>query len=473
MSYDGRRDIERLIDGIVKTRAPRVYFIGLGGVSVSSLALESLERGYAVSGSDRSESELTDKVAAAGGEVHIGHDAANVRAFCPDLLVYSAAIHDDNPEMMAAREENIPVFRRAEYLGYIMSDSRVRVGVCGMHGKSTTTGLVSHLLIDGGLDPTVEVGAPVAELGGCCRDGEGGIFVYEACEYTDSFLYTAPTDVIVTNIDLEHLDWFSGLDAIIASFRRFISMSRRAVLNAADENIMRAAEGYEGEIITYSADPSVKADYTCGEIIYDHGHPSFDVYERGTLLLHASLGLAGAHNAMNALAAIAEARALGVAASSIERSLPVFTGCQRRFERIGVTKNGALFYDDYAHHPTEIAAILKTVKTLGCRRSVIIHQPHTYSRLQGLYDSYTELFRPGEILSDTDVVIFADIYAAREKAEDYHVSSERLAADTGRMYLGSFENIARWIDENTGEGDVVMTVGAGDVVKLTKMVAMR
>ena len=473
MNYDGRREAERLINEISAKRPPRVYFIGIGGVSVSSLAMESLRRGYAVAGSDRTASPLTDKVASLGGTVNIGHDAANVAAFKPDLLVYSAAVHDDNPEMIAARGNGVPVFRRAEYLGYIMSGYSMRLGVCGMHGKSTTTGLVSALLIAGGLDPNVEVGAAVKDLGGCCRDGEGDLFVYEACEYTDSFLYTAPTDVIVTNIDLEHLDWFRDLDAIVASFRRFIGMSRRAVVNAADKNVMRACEGYDGELITYSADPDIPADYSCGEITYDHGRPSFVVYERRKKLLCARLSLTGYHNVMNSLAAVAAARAAGVPAEIIEAALPGFTGCERRFQLIGELESGAVLYDDYAHHPTEIAATLNTVKRLAYSRAVVIHQPHTYSRLQGLYDDYAELFRAGKVLSGSDVVIFADIYAARENAEDFSVSSEKLAKDTGRLYLGGFDKIARWIDDNTREGDIVLTVGAGDIVKITGMVRMK
>ena len=473
MQYGGRFDIEKLISRIARERVPKIYFVGIGGVSVSSLAMESLRRGYEVAGSDRSGSDLTSRLEDLGAEVHIGHDGRNVTNFGPDMLVYSAAIHDDNPEMKAARAGGVPVFRRAEYLGYIMSAYGTRVGVCGMHGKSTTTGLVSHLLIDAGMDPSVEVGAAVSELGGCCRDGESGLFVYEACEYTDSFLYTAPTDVIVTNIDLEHLDWFKDLGAIISSFGKFISMSRRAVVNAADENVMKACEGYEGELITYSADGNVPADYSCGDIEYVHGHPEFDVYEKGVRLLRARLGLVGYHNVMNALAAVAEVRALGASAESVEKSLPSFTGCSRRFEYIGKTKNGAVLYDDYAHHPTEIAATIRSAKSFGYDRVVIIHQPHTYSRLQSLYGSYSELFRSGNLLSEKDVVIFADIYAAREDAADFHVSSEQLAADTGRTYLGGFDSIAGWVNENAGPGDIVLTVGAGDVVRLTKMIEMK
>ncbi|NLZ36418.1 MAG: UDP-N-acetylmuramate--L-alanine ligase [Clostridiales bacterium] len=471
MIISKNNNIDRIINRkLAEGKQPKVYFIGIGGVSVSSLAVASMERGFKSAGSDRNESDLTEMVKRRGADVNIGHDCENVRRFSPDLLVYSAAIHSDNPELVFAHNNGIPCFTRAEYLGYIMSDYNNRIGVSGMHGKSTTTALLSLLFISAGLDPTVEVGAAVAQLGGNCREGGRDFFIYEACEYTDSFLATSPTEVIVTNIETEHLDYFNDLDHILESFAKYIGMSKTAVVNADDPNVLAAADGYKGRLVTFSLGEDKSADYRAENIKWKNGCASFDLIERGEKLTSCELSVVGTHNIYNALAAIASARINGVGADVIASVLPQFTGCARRFERIGILGGGAVVYDDYAHHPSEVEATLEAVSRLGFDRVITVFQPHTFSRLSDFYDSFKEVFLSKKA---GDEAIIADIYAARENAADFSVSSEQFAADTGSRYLGGFAEIAGWLEENTRSGDLVITMGAGDVIKLHKLLKFR
>jgi UDP-N-acetylmuramate--alanine ligase len=464
-------NIYRIINQkISEGRQPRVYFIGIGGVSVSSLAIASMERGFKAAGSDRNESDLTESVKNRGAEINIGHNAENVKRFSPDMIVYSAAIHGDNPELIYAHENGIPCFSRAEYLGYIMSDYNNRIGISGMHGKSTTTAMISLLFVAAGFDPTVEVGAAVKQLGGNCREGGRDYFIYEACEYTDSYLATSPTEVVVTNIETEHLDYFHDLEHILKSFAKFIGMSKTAVVNADDPNVLAASDGYKGRLITFSLGKDKSADYRADNITWKNGCASFDIIERGEKLVSCDLSVVGIYNIYNALAAIASARINGIGADVIKSTLPQFTGCARRFERIGILSGGAVLYDDYAHHPSEVEATLEAVSRLGFKRVITVFQPHTFSRLADFYDRFKEIFtskKPG------DEMIISDIFAARENPADFSVSSERFAADTGSKYLGGFAEIAGWLEENTRSGDLVITMGAGDVVKLHKLLKLK
>ncbi|MFA6947775.1 MAG: UDP-N-acetylmuramate--L-alanine ligase [Eubacteriales bacterium] len=438
----------------ILSSAKSIYFIGVGGVSMSSLARVALSDGLSVGGSDRTPSQITDELRAAGVRLNIGHSAENVEGW--DAVVYNAAIHEDNPERMRAAELNIPQFRRAEYLGYVMLRYQNRIGIAGMHGKSTTTSMAAHLLCGAGIDASVECGAVMPEFGGAMRDGSSDTFVFEACEYTDSFLSFYPTVAVVLNIAPEHLDYFSGMDHIRKSFRKYIDIAGKAVVNFDCADVRAVCDGYAGTLITYAL--GREADYTAKNIRYEGGFAHFDIAERGMPLCSASLAVPGEHNISNALAACACARLCGVSGGDISRLLATFTGCHRRFEKVGQTQNGVPVYDDYAHHPDEIRATLAGVRRLGYKRILTIFQPHTYSRTATLYDDFKKAF------GDTDLLYICDIFAARE-VNSYGVSSQRLAADTGAVYCDSFADAARRTAKEAKPGDIILTMGAGDVYK--------
>lgn len=436
------------------SKAKSIYFIGIGGVSMSSLARVALSDGLTVGGSDRTPSDITDALRADGVKLNIGHNAENVDGY--DVVVYNAAIHEDNPERRRAAALNIPQLRRAEYLGYVMLRYKTRIGVAGMHGKSTTTSMTAHLLYGAGLDPNVECGAIMPEFGSAMRSGSSDTFVFEACEYTDSFLSFYPTIAVVLNIAPEHLDYFSGMDHIRSSFRKYIGIADTAVVNFDCADVRAVAGDYPGKLITFAVGRD--ADYTAKNIRYEGGYAHFDIIERGSLLCAASLAVPGDHNILNSLAACACARLCGVSGEDIGRLLGTYTGCHRRFEKLGALPCGALVYDDYAHHPDEIRATLAGVRRLGYNRIITIFQPHTYSRTATLYEEFKKAF------ADTDLLYICDIYAARE-INTWDVSSSKLAQDTGGIYCESFADAARRAAGEAKAGDIILTMGAGDIYK--------
>ena len=445
-------DIFKTMDGGVKS----VWFIGVGGISMSSLAHASMKLGLKVGGSDRTASPLTQRLSEAGADVKIGHSAENVRGY--DIVIYSVAIKPENPEREEAKKLGIPCFRRADYLGWLMTGYKNRIGIAGTHGKSTTTTLISLLFAAAGLDPTVECGAVIREFDSACRDGGQDFFIFEACEYTDSFLSFFPTTAVITNVDVDHLDYFSGIDQIVASFSKYLAKAGSAVINGSDANTLRAAKDYRGKIITFSLDG--ETDYRAENLTFDHGMPSFTITERSKKLCGVKMRVPGKHNVLNMLAATAAARLYGISPEVISSVAEKFTGCHRRFERCGVMDCGAVVYDDYAHHPSEIKAALSGAKSLGRDRIITIFQPHTYSRTAELYDSFTTAF------ADSDVTVFADIYAARE-VNTYGVTSEKLASDVKNgVYVGDFDAIAEYVRKIARPGDLIITMGAGEADKI-------
>ena len=441
-----------------------IYFLGIGGITMSSLAHVTHIHGFKVGGSDRTLSPLTDRLAKEGIEIFEGHRAEQLDGY--DALVYTVAVSAETPELVRAKERGIPVISRSDYLGYIMRSYTRRVGLSGMHGKSTATSMTTEVFLAAGADPTVISGAELSSMHGAYRLGGEENFIFESCEYMDSFLDFYPTIAVVLNIELDHVDYFRDLDHIKRSFRTYIEKTRGcgcAVLNADDENVMDMAKNFSGSVLTFGV--KNEADIMAKNISFDGGVASFDLCH-GSMKKRVKLAVSGEHNVYNALAAAACGILCGLKTDLIVKGLGNFKGASRRLELKG-TLNGARVYDDYAHHPTEIAATLRTVKQMGAERVICVYQPHTYSRTKGLYKEFVEA------LSLADLTIMADIYAARE-TDTLGVSSEKLAADIGdtALYFDSFEKIADYLNENVREGDIVLTMGAGNITNLSKLFNM-
>ena len=446
-----------------------IHCIGIGGVGVSAIAEILLARGYNVSGSDMKQSDLTDRLAADGVKVYIGHSAENVEN--ADLIVYSAAIAEENPEVIRAREKNIPLASRAEVLGVLMDDFKNSIAICGTHGKTTTTSMVSLILDHAKLDPTILVGGNLAEIGGNVRVGQSEFFVTEACEYRDSFLQLRPRIEVILNIDSDHLDYFKDIDHIVRSFDQFAkAVPSDGIIVAYDANpfVSQVIKDIPGAI-TFGYNEN--CTYHIANVSFDaDGRGSFDMYHQGENLGNVKLLMPGEHNILNAVAAFACCHQLGVAPENIIDTLDKFTGTQRRFDIQGTTKDGVKVIDDYAHHPTEIKATLSAAKNIHHNKLWCLFQPHTYTRTLALFDEFADAF------GDADILILAEIYAAREK-NIYKVFSKGLAEeiikkypDNEVYYMESFEEMAGYVKEHAVANDLVLTMGAGDIYKVGTMI---
>lgn len=446
-----------------------VHFIGIGGIGISAIAEILIERGYNVSGSDMASSDITDKLRKKGARVHIGHKGENVEG--ADLVIYSAAIAEENPEIVRAREKNIPLAGRAEVLGVLMDEFENSIAISGTHGKTTTTSMVSLILDNAGLDPTILVGGNLEEIGGNVKVGRGSYFVTEACEYRDSFLQLRPKIEVILNIDSDHLDYFKDIDHIVSSFDRFtkaVPKDGKIIAYNANPFVKRVIENIPG-VVTYGY--SETCTYSIRDIHFDiNGMSDFHVVFEGKDLGRVNLAVRGEHNILNGTAAFACCHQCGVDTSVIIKTLREFKGTKRRFDVLGVTEGGVMLVDDYAHHPTEIKATLATARKLPHRKLWCLFQPHTYTRTLALFDEFAGAF------NDADVLVLADIYAAREK-NIYKISSEKLADAIKRLhpgkevrYIDSFEKIAEFVSECAEEGDLVITMGAGDIYKVGKMI---
>ena len=440
-----------------------IHFIGIGGISMSGLAMIALQNGYKVTGSDRSRSHITDKLSDMGAKIYEGHDEKNIDG--ADLCVHTAAVKMDNPEMAAAARKNIRLIDRAEFLGAIMKNYNHAVGVSGTHGKTTTTSMLAHALINADLDPTISVGGELDIIGGNIRTGGSEYFVTEACEYTNSFLKFYPTIALITNIEEDHLDFFTGgITQIRESFRQFAELTRNkgsVVALGSDKNIRIALEGSDLDITTYGM--TDEYDYYPKNIVYRAGYPSFDVYKNGEMICHLNLNVPGDHNILNSLATIAVCELMGADIEKSAKGIEAFKGTHRRFERKGEV-NGAIVLDDYAHHPTEIKATLKAAKEFPHNKIMCIFQPHTYSRTRTLWNEFVAAF------GDADELILTHIYAAREKydgvTDPQKLAKEIQETGVNAKYIDDFDDIAKYVKENAQEGDIVFTMGAGDVTEI-------
>lgn len=444
-----------------------IHFIGIGGISMSGLAEILLRAGFPVSGSDAQGSALTERLADLGARICIGQRAENLGEDC-GLVVYTAAIREDNPELREARARCLPLLTRAELLGEIMANYRRSIAVAGTHGKTSTTSMLSHILLSAGEDPTISVGGILPAIGGNIRVGRHDIFLAEACEYTNSFLSLAPTVGIILNVDADHLDFFKDLDDIAASFRKFaekIPAEGTLVIGTKTSHLSEITEGLPCRVVTFGPG----GDYDCRETAFDKcGFAAFSLLEKGQPIAQLSLRVPGAHNVQNALAAVAAARAFGVDYESIAKGLLAYDGVNRRFQEKG-TFMGAEVFDDYAHHPAEIAATLAAARIRPHRKLWVAFQPHTYSRTLALLPEFASA------LAKADHVLLLDIYAAREK-DDLGISSRNLrdavaALGTDARYFPTFEEVRGCLLREAGPGDIILTMGAGSITLLGDLLA--
>lgn len=430
--------------------------LGIGGVSMSSIALLLLDMGYRVSGYDERHGKYTDLVEGQGIKVVYGDEIPSLSEV--GLVVYTAAIKEDNPIITLAKKKNIPCVVRAPFLGELMKCYKTRIGVSGTHGKSTTTGMISEIHLAANTDPTIMIGADLPSINSGLKIGGKSSFIFEACEYKDSFLSFAPTISVVLNVELDHTDYFLSLDQMKHSYTEFMSISDMAVVCADNENAVESSKKYGGEAFYYSVKDE-NADFFAKNIKLVKGFAEFDAYVNQKLLTHIKLSVPGEFQVSNALAAIGASYLSGIDADSIKRGLEAFRGVGRRFQYRG-EYNGARIFDDYAHHPDEIRATLSTAKLLEKSRVFVVYQPHTYSRTHDLFHAFAASFK------DCYEVIFADIYAAREK-NTYGISSKNLAdaVENGR-YVGGFEEIADYVRRTLREDDLLIIMGAGDIINL-------
>lgn len=439
-----------------------VHFIGIGGISMSGLAEILLQEGFTVSGSDMKESEITEILRNLGATIYIGQTAENITDDI-DLVVYTAAIHQNNPEFVEVTRRDIPMLTRAQLLGQIMLNYKYGVAVSGTHGKTTTTSMLSYVLLEAGTDPTISIGGMLDAIGGNIRVGHSDYFVTEACEYTNSYHAFHPYISIILNVDADHLDFFSGIEEIADSFKTFAEIlpyNGLLVVNGDMKYYSHVTQDLHCKILSFGMNK--ENDYRATDIEFDEeGHPTYTLVvhgeKQGRIALHAT----GIHNVMNSLSVIAVADFLGIDRKYTKAGLEKCSSAHRRFEHKGVTANGVKIVDDYAHHPTEIAATLAAAKNTPHNELWCIFQPHTYSRTKALLDEF------GQALSVCDHVILADIYAAREKDTGIVSSKDvcdKINAHGGHaIYLGDFDSIADFVEKNCKKNDLLITMGAGNV----------
>ena len=435
------------------------HLVGIGGVSMSSLAEVLFGMGILITGSDMNESKNVQDLRALGIPVHIGHAASNL---APDVefVVRTAAVHDENPEIMEARRRKIPVFERTQAWGAISRDYANALCISGTHGKTTTTSMCTHILMAADRDPTVMIGGTLPLLNAGHRVGHGDTIIMEACEYYNSFLSFYPTVAVILNIEADHLDFFKDLEDVERSFHRFaerVPMNGWVVANADDENTMKTLADVHRKIVTFGLQN--KADVTARNIEFRGANSHFDVIYKGRKFTDVTLHVPGMHNVKNALAATAAAICLGIRPTAVKYGLAGFNGAGRRFEFKG-KYNGADVYDDYAHHPGELKVLLDTVENLNYTRTIVVFQPHTYSRTAALFDDFVkQLRRP-------DLLVLAEIYAAREK-NTIGISSAALAEQVeGSIFCPTAQELEEKLREIARPGDIILTVGAGDVYKI-------
>ena len=430
------------------------HLVGIGGVSMSPLAEVLHKMGVTITGSDMNDSATVEHLRALGIPVAIGHRAENVQG--ADLIIRTAAVHDDNPEIAQAHAQGIPVFERAQAWGSIMRGYKNALCISGTHGKTTTTSMCTHIIMAAQMDPTVMIGGTLPLLGSGYRVGHGDTIILESCEYCNSFLSFFPTVAVILNIEADHLDFFKDLDDVEHSFRDFadrVPENGVIVANADDANTMHTLEGETRPVLTFGLE---EGDVHAANLTWNRGLPTFDIIYRGEVFTRVGLRVPGEHNVKNALAAAAAAISLAVSPKAVSEGLNAFRGAGRRFEHKG-TYNGAEVFDDYAHHPGELQALLSAARTLGYERIICAFQPHTYTRTKALFDDFVKVLR------QPDITLLAEIYPARE-TDNLGISSQNLADQIpGSIYCPTLEDVTVRLKELAQPGDLILTVGAGNI----------
>ena len=449
------------MSNITIKKGMRIYLIGIGGVSMSGIAQMLKKDKCIVSGSDRASSPLTEKLCNMGIKVNIGHNAENITDDI-DLVVYSAAIPADNPERKRASELGILQIDRAEMLGIIMKGYNCPIAISGTHGKTTTSGMLTHIFVEFGKNPTVTVGGELDIIQGNVHIGSKEYFIAEACEYHQSFLRFFPKITIITNIEADHLDYFRDLDHIIDTFRQLALLTPddgAIIVNGEDNNIKKAILGVDKKIITFGLCGDF--DYTIDNLSHDgFNHYSFTVLKKGQPVDEVRLSVPGIHNVYDALAAYAAADYIGIPGVDICDSLHHFGGTHRRFETRGIM-GGVMVVDDYAHHPTEINATLSAAREMKYNNVWCIFQPHTYTRTKTFFDEFVKVLTE----SNANIVI-TDIYSAREIDTGLVSAQELASAIPNAVFKKTFEDAAEFVKAHAKRGDIVITMGAGDVYKI-------
>ena len=437
-----------------------IHFIGIGGSGMFPLVQILHKEGHILSGSDNNPGDTIETEKKMGITVHMGHDAKNIEG--AELVVYSAAIMQTNPEIIAAKEKGIPTIERAILLGILTERFDNCVCVCGTHGKTTTTSMITQTLLECGMDISAAIGGKLPAIGGSGRVGNSDILVCEACEYVDTFLELSPDIAVILNIDEDHLEYFKNLDNIIKSFNKFAhKASKTIILNGDDENSKRAISDItEQKIITFGFGED--NNYYAKNIKHNKGKCSFDLYRDKKLVSNIVLGVAGEHNVLNALACFATCSELGCQDEDIAVKIDAFTGAHRRFEILGI-KNGVTIADDYAHHPAEIKVTIEAAKEMGYNKVWAVHQPFTFSRTKILLNDFADA------LQSADRVVLSAIMGGRE-INTYGIETKDLADKIeGCIWFETFEEIADYVMKNAEDGDLVITMGCGDVYKCAKM----
>lgn len=445
-----------------------IHLIGIGGISMSGIAEVLHNWGIFVTGSDCTKTKITDRLSSHGIFVSIGHNTNLVEK--ADFVIYSAAIKQDDPELICAKTNKIPIVERADFLGFLTRIYDNTIGISGTHGKTTTTSMISLCFLEAGLDPSIQVGAMLKDIGGNYRVGNSDFFILEACEYVESFLKFSPQSAVVTNIDNDHLDYFKTFDNIRSAFSKYVNLLPKdgfLVINADDPDCIDLRKNTHAKSVTFGI-RNDRANFVGRNIVYDkNGFPKFDVYRNNSYFGEFKLSVPGLHNVYNALACIAMCSSYGIAKQILKTVLAKFTGANRRFEYVGSFDNIDV-YDDYAHHPSEISATAKAMKNKSYRQSWVVFQPHTYSRTKELLSDFAEA------LLDFDNIIITDIYAAREQ-NTYDISSKNLVnkiSDLGRnaLYISDFDDIVKYIKGHACPNDIILTVGAGTIFEVRKKI---
>ena len=441
--------------------AKRIHFIGIGGSGMCPLAEILHEKGYYLTGSDNNETDTLKRIRNLGIPVTLGQKAENVDG--ADMVVFTAALLPDNPELVAARVKGIPTFVRSKLFGAVTRKYSNCVGVCGTHGKTTVTSMISQILIENGFDPSAVIGGKLPLTGTNGRVGKTETLICEACEYKDTFLDLSPDVSVILNIDCDHMEYFKTLDNLIASFTRFAEMSKVIIFNGDDENTVRSVQGVKGkEKITFGSDAT--NTYYYKNLNWVHGaFPEFTVYKDGEELGVLQLNVPGEHNILNALGAVATAMYCGASFEQCKASLYNFKGAGRRFEILG-EYNGAVIADDYAHHPKELEVTLSAAMKMDYERVWAVFQPFTFSRTKMLLHEFAQA------LSIADKVVMTEIMGSRE-INTFGIKTQDLADEIeGSVWFPEFSEVADYLKQNVKPGDLVITLGCGDVYKIAKMI---
>lgn len=453
------------------TTGKKIHFVGIGGAGMSAIAKVLIEKGYDVSGSDLKRSEVTERLSRLGADIHIGQKEENVEG--KDVIVVSTAIQAQNPEIIAAQKHNIPIIHRSDVVAFLMNESSRGIAVAGAHGKTTTTSMSAVILERGGLDPTVIIGGDVDYLGGNAKLGHSGIMVAEADESDGSFLTLYPKVAIVTNIENDHMDHYKTMDNILKAFRQFLhnlpEKDGVAILCYDNDHIRAMAPQIERTRITYAIDH--EADYQAKNITTIGQNTSFDVYYQEDMCGRIMLNVPGKHNVLNALAAIAAAREMGLSFEAIAEAFTLFNGAKRRFQT-KAKADGVWIVDDYAHHPTEINTTLTAARQTKPKRLVCVFQPHRYTRTHHLSKEF------GAAFDEADVLILTDIYSAGEspiEGVDGQIIVREVKAHNGKdaVYIEDWSKIADYLETHHEEGDLIITMGAGNIYEVGEDLAKR